>query len=68
MGDFAYGETDNLSFNLVKDPVEVRDLHATLLHLPGLDLELTDLEEARVIHEIFPQQAIRSLRRANRYW
>ena len=31
------GETDELGFGAVRDPVHVHDLHATLLHLLGLD-------------------------------
>ncbi|MFN3324182.1 MAG: DUF1501 domain-containing protein [Bryobacteraceae bacterium] len=31
------GETDEVGYNIVKDPVSVHDLHATLLHLMGLD-------------------------------
>lgn len=31
------GETDELGFNVVKDPVHVHDLHATVLHLLGFD-------------------------------
>jgi uncharacterized protein (DUF1501 family) len=33
----VYGETDDLGFNVVSNPVHVHDLHATLLHLLGLD-------------------------------
>ena len=33
------GETDDLGFNIVRDRIHVRDLHATLLHLVGLDHE-----------------------------
>ena len=33
----TYGETDDFSYNIVKDPVNVHDLHATLLHLLGID-------------------------------
>ena len=33
----SYGETDDFSYNIVKDPVHIRDLHATMLHLFGLD-------------------------------
>jgi uncharacterized protein (DUF1501 family) len=36
---FTYGETDDLGFNVVKDPVHVHDLHATILHLLGFDHE-----------------------------
>jgi hypothetical protein len=32
-----HGETDELGYQVVKDPVSVRDLQATLLHLLGLD-------------------------------
>ncbi len=31
------GESDELGFNATKDPVHVRDLHATILHLLGFD-------------------------------
>jgi uncharacterized protein (DUF1501 family) len=31
------GETDDFSFNIVRDPVHVHDLNATLLHLLGID-------------------------------
>lgn len=33
------GRTDELGFNIVEDPIHVNDLHATLLHLLGLDHE-----------------------------
>lgn len=33
----TYGETDEFSYNIVKDPVDVHDLHATILHLMGVD-------------------------------
>ena len=33
------GRTDDLGYNVVEDPVEVHDLHATILHLMGLDHE-----------------------------
>jgi uncharacterized protein (DUF1501 family) len=33
----TYGETDELGYNAVKDVVEVHDLHATMLHLMGID-------------------------------
>jgi hypothetical protein len=56
----VYGETDEFGYNITKDPVSVHDLHATLLHLLGLDHEqltfrhlgrryrLTDVEGALV--------------------
>ena len=31
------GRTDDLGYNVVEDPVDVHDLHATLLHLMGYD-------------------------------
>jgi uncharacterized protein (DUF1501 family) len=33
----TFGETDELGFNVVRDRVHVHDLHATILHLLGLD-------------------------------
>jgi uncharacterized protein (DUF1501 family) len=64
-GGTIYGETDEFSYNVVRDPVHVRDLHATILHLlgiehrrftvkyQGLDMRLTGVEgEARVVKEL----------------
>jgi uncharacterized protein (DUF1501 family) len=33
----TFGETDDLGFNVVKDPVHVHDIQATLLHCLGID-------------------------------
>ena len=33
----THGETDDYSYNVVRDPVEVYDLNATILHLLGVD-------------------------------
>ncbi|MBM4091757.1 MAG: DUF1501 domain-containing protein, partial [Planctomycetes bacterium] len=35
----VYGETDPFGYNIVIDPVHVHDLHATILHLLGIDHE-----------------------------
>lgn len=35
----VYGQTDEFGFGAVENPVHVHDLHATLLHLLGLDHE-----------------------------
>jgi len=35
----VYGETDELGYNIVKDPVHVHDFQATVLHLFGYDHE-----------------------------
>lgn len=35
----VYGETDDFGYNIAENPVHVNDLHATLLHLLGLDHE-----------------------------
>jgi hypothetical protein len=35
----TYGETDDYGYNIVRDPVDVHDLHATLLYLLGFDHE-----------------------------
>ena len=61
----TYGSTDDFSYNTAESPVHVRDLHATVLHLlgldherlthrfQGLDFKLTGVEPARVVNEIF---------------
>ncbi|MCR9211472.1 MAG: DUF1501 domain-containing protein, partial [bacterium] len=33
----AYGQTDELGFDVAENPVHVHDLHATILHLLGFD-------------------------------
>ncbi len=33
----VYGETDDFSYNIVRDPVHIRDLNATILHCLGID-------------------------------
>jgi hypothetical protein len=33
----SYGKTDDYSYNIVENPVSVHDLHATMLHLLGID-------------------------------
>jgi hypothetical protein len=38
-GGTSIGETDDFGYNVTKEPVPLRDLHATLLHLLGLDPE-----------------------------
>ncbi|MCF2493208.1 DUF1501 domain-containing protein [Dyadobacter chenhuakuii] len=35
----SFGETDDFSYNIVKDPVHVHDFQATLMHLMGVDHE-----------------------------
>ena len=58
---FEYGKTDDFSYNVVEDPVHIRDLNATILHclgidhrrftfkFRGLDQRLTGVEEAHVV-------------------
>ncbi|MCL6266194.1 DUF1501 domain-containing protein [Flagellimonas myxillae] len=38
-GGLSYGETDEFGYNIIKDPVHVHDLQATIMHLMGLDHE-----------------------------
>ncbi len=33
----TYGRTDDFGFKVVENPVHVHDLHATILHLLGID-------------------------------
>lgn len=63
-GGTIFGETDDFSYNIVADPVHIRDFHATVLKLlgfdherfsvkfQGLDQRLTGVEPARVITEL----------------
>lgn len=63
-GGFDYGATDDFAYNIAEDPVHIRDLNATILHLLGIDHErftfkfrglnqrLTGVEEAHVLKEI----------------
>lgn len=62
-GGFHFGQTDELGFGVIENPVHVHDLQATVLHLLGLDHErlthryqgrdfrLTDVH-GRVVHEL----------------
>ena len=36
-GGIVHGETDEFSYNITENPVEVHDLHATILHCLGVD-------------------------------
>ncbi len=38
-GGVTHGETDDYSYNIVKDGVHIHDFHATILHLLGIDHE-----------------------------
>jgi hypothetical protein len=35
----SYGETDDFSYNAVTPSVEIHDMHATMLHILGIDHE-----------------------------
>ncbi|MGV3722015.1 MAG: DUF1501 domain-containing protein [Actinomycetota bacterium] len=63
-GGQVYGETDDFSYNIIKDPVHIHDFHATVLHqlgmdherftykYQGLDQRLTGVEQAHVIKDL----------------
>jgi hypothetical protein len=38
-GGTVYGETDDFSYNIAKDPVHINDFNATILHCLGIDHE-----------------------------
>jgi hypothetical protein len=60
----TYGQTDEMGYEIVKDPVEVRDLHATMLYTlgfdhrrlnystQGLDQKVTGVKPSRVVAEV----------------
>jgi len=63
-GGVTYGNTDELGYKAVENPVSVHDLHATMLRLlgidherftfkyQGLDMKLTGVEPARVVEDV----------------
>ncbi|MBI1347891.1 DUF1501 domain-containing protein [bacterium] len=63
-GGTIHGETDDFSYNIVKDPVHIHDFHRTVLHLlgfdgerftfkyQGLDQRLIGVEPSRIISEL----------------
>lgn len=63
-GGMTYGSTNDLGNEVAENPLEVRDIHATILHQLGIDHEhltyrfqgfdqrLTGVEEARVVTEL----------------
>ena len=62
-GGFTFGKTDDLGMSAVENPLDIHDIHATILHLLGLnhqqltfrfggrDIRLTDVH-GRVVHEV----------------
>lgn len=62
-GGISYGKTDDFGFDVVENPVHVHDLHATILHIMGInhekltyryqgrDFRLTDVH-GHVVHDI----------------
>jgi len=60
----THGKTDEFSYNIVENPVHIRDLNATILHQlgidherftvkhMGLDMRLTGVEKAHVVKDI----------------
>ncbi|MBK1832992.1 DUF1501 domain-containing protein [Roseibacillus ishigakijimensis] len=63
-GGLTHGTTDEYGYNIVENPVHIRDLHATILHqlglnhetmtykYQGLDQRLTGVEHAHVLKDI----------------
>jgi uncharacterized protein (DUF1501 family) len=63
-GGIVHGETDDFCYNVVRDPVHIRDINATILHclgidhrrltyrFQGLDQRLTGVEEANPVQPI----------------
>ena len=61
---YEHGETDDFSYNIVRDPVHINDLNATILHQLGIDHQrftypyqgleqrLTGVEEPHVVREL----------------
>ena len=64
-GGIEYGRTDDHCYNILENPVHIRDLNATILQslgidherltfpYQGLDQKLTGVEHAKVVHDLF---------------
>jgi uncharacterized protein (DUF1501 family) len=63
-GGMTYGKTDEFGYEIVENPIHVRDIHATMLHLlgvdhhrlsykfQGLDSKLTGVHKAKILKDI----------------
>ncbi|MGJ8691413.1 MAG: DUF1501 domain-containing protein [Thalassotalea sp.] len=63
-GGYTHGETDDIGYEIVKDKVDIADLHATILYqlgfnhydlnyrFQGLNQRLTGVEEAHIVSQI----------------
>ena len=63
-GGITFGATDDFGYNIAQNVVHVRDLHATMLHMLGIDHQrfpfkiqrlddrLTGVESARIVREV----------------
>ena len=63
-GGVEYGQTDDFSYNISENPVQINDLNATILHCMGIDHErfvfpfqgleqrLTGVEHQQVIRDV----------------
>jgi hypothetical protein len=63
-GGVEYGKTDEHCYNILENPVHIRDMNATILHtlgidhnrltfkFQGLEQRLTGVEPTRVVHEL----------------
>lgn len=63
-GGVSVGETDDFSYNVVKEPIKIADMNNTILHClgidnrrlsvkhQGLDARVTGVEECRVLDEV----------------
>ena len=61
---FEYGKTDDFCYNILENPVHIRDLNATILdqlgvdhsqltyRYQGLDQKLTGVEPANVVSDV----------------
>ncbi|MCF2947870.1 DUF1501 domain-containing protein [Paraglaciecola aquimarina] len=63
-GGYTHGETDEMGYDIVKDPVSIHDLHATILYLlgfnhqnftypyQGLNQRLTGVHDAHIVSQL----------------
>jgi len=63
-GGAIYGETDDFSYNIARDPVHIRDFHATVLKLLGFDHERLTVKYQGLdqrLTGVLPSQVIKEL-------
>ena len=63
-GGVSYGRTDDFSYNIVENPVHIRDLNATILHLLGIDHRRLSVKYQGLDHRltgVLPERVVKPI-------